>query len=27
MERIAPPTHALPLMRNGVLDGGERTAD
>ena len=27
MERISPPTHALPLMRNGVLDGGECIAE
>jgi len=23
MERIVPPTHAVPLMREGELDGGE----
>lgn len=23
MERILPPTHAMPLMRDGLLDGGE----
>ena len=23
MERIVPPTHRLPLMREGQLDGGE----
>ena len=27
MERIRPPTHALPLMRDGVLDGGECIAE
>ena len=27
MERIRPPTHALPLMRNGALDGGACIAE
>jgi len=27
MERIQPPTHTLPLMRDGVLDGGECIAE
>jgi glutathione synthase len=27
MERITPPTHALPLMRDGVLDGGACIAE